>query len=234
VAGGVGKDIHADTKQAGGSSFLALFRDARLAFDRTTVSYRVVTDDVYSRIEDIEDVPRGAEEIARRVLILGATIGCAFGAEKRDAIAWLRSEGLWIDVSPEEAAFLSRKHTQQQKIDMTWRIEALVPLLWVLRKIDVMPSLAEQFDIAEADSLLVFSPAPIGSFVLSASLRAASEIEEEYEKVYQAHWQVRDARLFGRTPPADINASVVQERHHAFNWIVGYGNQTWDEISTDT
>jgi hypothetical protein len=109
-----------------------------------------------------------------------------------------------------------------------------VPLLWALRKIDPMPSLAQQFDTTEAVKALVFPPASIAVFVASAALRSEAEIREEYEKVYSAHWRVRDAQLFNKRPPFDVNAGVVRERHHAFNWILGYCNQTWDEISTDT
>ena len=36
------------------------------------------------------------------------------------------------------------------------------------------------------------------------------------------------------TQDPDVNPSVIRERHYAFNWIIGYCNQTWDEISTDT
>jgi hypothetical protein len=45
---------------------------------------------------------------------------------------------------------------------------------------------------------------------------------------------VRDAQLFGKPAPRDIEAGVVRERHYAFNWIIGYCGQPWDEISTDT
>jgi Domain of unknown function (DUF4272) len=184
--------------------------------------------------EELEDVPRGAEEIARRTLILSAVIACAYGADKRATVDWFTSQKLWTDVSPEEKAFLTGEPTSQAQIDMTWRIEALVPLLWALRKIDAMPSLAQQFDTTEAVKTLVFPPASIAVFVAAAALRSEAEIKSEYEKVYDAHWRVRDAQLSGKAPPLDVNAGVVRERHHAFNWIIGYGNQTWDEVATDT
>jgi hypothetical protein len=122
----------------------------------------------------------------------------------------------------------------QEQIDITWRIEALVPLLWALRKIDSMPSLAQQFDTTEAVKTLAFPPTPIATFVAAATLRSEGKIRAEYEKVYDAHWRVRDAQLFRKSPPPEVNAGVVRERHHAFNWIIGYGNQTWDEVTTDT
>ena len=193
-----------------------------------------MTHDSDSPSEDLEDVPRGAEEISRRALILSAIIACAYGADKRATTDWFASQNLSTDVSPEERAFLTGQPTSQQQINMTWRIEALVPLLWVLRKIDSMPSLAQQCDTTEAVKKLVFPPASVATFVATAALRSESEIWNEYEKVYDAHWHVRDAQLFGKPPPSDVNASVVRERHHAFNWIIGYGNQTWDEVTTDT
>lgn len=184
--------------------------------------------------EELEDVPRGADEIARRTLVLSAVIACAYGADKRATGEWFTSQSLWADVSLEERGFLTGEPTPQEQIDMTWRVEALVPLLWALRKIDSMPSLAQQFDPTEAIKKLVFPPAPIAPFVATAILRSEAEIRSEYEKVYDAHWRVRDAQLFGKPPPLDVNASVVRERHYAFNWIIGYGNQTWDEVTTDT
>lgn len=193
-----------------------------------------MTDDPDSSIEELPDVPRQATEIARRALILSAVIACAYGADNRATIDWFTSENLWTDVSPDERAFLTGQQAPQEKIDMTWRIEALVPLLWVLRKIDPMPSVALQFDTTEAVKMLVFPPASTASFVASATLRPEAEIRDEYEKVYDAHWRVRDAQLFGKPPLSEVNASVVRERHHALNWIIGYCNQTWDEITTDT
>ena len=44
----------------------------------------------------------------------------------------------------------------------------------------------------------------------------------------------RDARLNGQPMPADIDIEVVQERHHAINWITGYCGLPWDEVTTDT
>jgi len=184
--------------------------------------------------EELEDVPRAAEEISRRALILSAVIACAYGADKQETINWFSAQGLWPDVSPDERIFLAGESTAQQTINMTWRIEALVPLLWAVRKITAMPSLDQQFDTTEAVKKIVFPPTPIAAFVSSASLRPEAEIHDEYEKVYRAHWRVRDAQHFGKSPPPDVNPGIVRERHHAFNWIIGYCNQTWDDIKTDT
>jgi hypothetical protein len=187
-----------------------------------------------SAADNLADVPRGAEEIARRAIILSAVSACAYGDDKGTTIGWLQSERLWSDVSPSEQAFLVHEHTLQQQIDMTWRIEALVPLLWVIHKLDGLPPVDRQFDPREMEPVLVFRPAAVSAFVASAVLRSDEEIAEAYEAVHLAHWRVNDARVFGKPIPTDVNPSVVRERHYAFNWIVGYGNQVWDDITTDT
>lgn len=126
--------------------------------------------------EQLEDVPRGAEEIARRTLILSAVIACAYGADKRATVDWFMSQNLWTDVSPAERAFLTGQPTPQDQIDMTWRIEALVSLLWALGKIEPMPSLAQQFDTTKAVKRLVFPPASIAAFVATAALRSEADV----------------------------------------------------------
>jgi hypothetical protein len=32
----------------------------------------------------------------------------------------------------------------------------------------------------------------------------------------------------------DLHPGVAQERHHALNWLIGYMDQEWDKVSTDT
>jgi hypothetical protein len=48
------------------------------------------------------------------------------------------------------------------------------------------------------------------------------------------HWNARDAQLHERSMPPGIDIEIVQERHHAINWITGYDGLPWDEVTTDT
>jgi hypothetical protein len=43
-----------------------------------------------------------------------------------------------------------------------------------------------------------------------------------------------DARLKGKKPPAGVEPGVTLERHHALNWLVGYMDRDWDDVTTDT
>jgi hypothetical protein len=31
-----------------------------------------------------------------------------------------------------------------------------------------------------------------------------------------------------------VDLEIVQERHHAINWVIGYDGAPWDEVTTDT
>ena len=71
------------------------------------------------------------------------------------------------------------------------------------------------------------------NFVTSASLRTKSEILDETDMAYRIHWAVREAQIHKQSPPANLLADVVMERHYALNWLVWYADE-WDDITTDT
>ena len=178
-------------------------------------------------------------------------LAAGHGETRDDLVSWLRREGLWDDVTTAESEFLlSDSPTQQQRLQGQWRAEALVPLLWGLRLIPEMAAPQGICDVELLRSVLPPLYGPTAEFISSAELRGDAEIYEAYEVIYQIHWQIRDA-LFRHQPtspgklprmphpepdpPAEsYNAAVVQERHHAFNWLIGYRKQEWDRITTDT
>jgi hypothetical protein len=185
-------------------------------------------------MEETQDAPRTAKEIAKRAIIISSVVACAYGDSKADNIRWLKQEGLWDDVSPEELAFLTTKTDKKTNHKFTWRIETLVPLLWVIQKIPSPQTLTEQCNMEAIKSAIVWPPASTKAFIESSFVRAESEISEEYEKIYHAHWSVRDAEINNKAIPDNLDPEVVYERHYAINWIIGYMGQEWDDISTDT
>jgi hypothetical protein len=52
--------------------------------------------------------------------------------------------------------------------------------------------------------------------------------------IYRYHWATTDARIKSQPAPVKLEGGVVQERHYVLNWLIGYLNQEWDDISTDT
>ena len=71
-------------------------------------------------------------------------------------------------------------------------------------------------------------------FIKNAKLRSISDILNENDLIYRYHWAVVESRVNGLNIPSEINPSIVMERHYALNWLIGYMNQAWDDISTDT
>ncbi|HDS01485.1 MAG TPA: DUF4272 domain-containing protein [candidate division Zixibacteria bacterium] len=183
---------------------------------------------------DIEDEVRAPGEIAKRALSLAAVISCAYGDSKKDVVAWLKKENLWDAVSPSEKEFLENETTKEQNAKFTWRIEALVPLLWSINKIGKMPGIKSECNTEPLKKAVIWPPNSTKEYIASSKIRAEDELFEEYEKVYQAHWKVRDAQLNNKPVPGKYNPEVVYERHYGFNWLTGYMGQDWDDITTDT
>ncbi|MEY2943079.1 MAG: hypothetical protein RLY97_1093, partial [Pseudomonadota bacterium] len=40
--------------------------------------------------------------------------------------------------------------------------------------------------------------------------------------------------LHNHSPEERVSLGIIQERHHAINWIIGYDGLDWDEVTTDT
>ena len=185
-------------------------------------------------MDDVEDEIRSAEEIARRALTLAAVISCAYGEPRAAVIDWLKQENLWQEITPLEREFLKNEADEKNRRAFTWKIEALVPLLWAIKKIDEMPGIKSQCDTEPLKQAVIWPPNPTKDYIGSSTLRDEALIYKEYEKVYQAHWKVRDTRLNKKTVPKKFDPEVVYERHYGFNWVIGYMGQDWDDITTDT
>lgn len=185
-------------------------------------------------LDDVEDEVRSAEQIAKRALALAAVVSCAYGDSKEDVSRWLKNEKLWDDLSPSEKTFLETETSTETNAELTWKIEALIPLLWAINKIDEMPGIDKQCDTDPLKQAVIWSPDATHEYISSSELRDEDEIFDEYEKVYQAHWEVRDAQLNNKTMPKKYDPEVVYERHYGFNWLTGYMGQGWDDITTDT
>lgn len=194
---------------------------------------------------------RSADEMARRCIVLYAVVAAGNDVSRGDLVTWLRHEGLWDAVSPQEAEFLvSKSPTEQERFQAQWRAEALFPLLWALGFIAELPSPEQICDVQRMQDILPPLFGSVGEFVSSAKLRSDAEIHAANEEIYKIHWRVREFQLRnkpaspgklrrmpvedGNPPAASYNANVVQQRHYALNWLIGYCGQDWDDVTTDT
>lgn len=192
------------------------------------------------QVEDFKsqapDEIRDAPVIARRALALFAVVGLGLGAPKGETVSWLRDESLWNELTPEELEFVnSANPTERQVINASWRSEALLVLLWALGAVRELPGLSEQCDTDAFRPILPpFSDVDVGEFVASAQRRPDEELLELADEMLNAHWEARDARIHHRSMPAHLDIGIIQERHHAINWVIGYDGLPWDEVTTDT
>jgi hypothetical protein len=187
-----------------------------------------------------EDQPpdeiRCATDVARRSLALFSVVGLALGAERGAILAWLSENDLWKDLAPSEVGFIDTPSpSRKQIINSSWLSERLVVLLWALGTIDLLPPADEQCDTAVFQDLLPpFASMSVPEFIAGARLRPDVELIAMADAILGLHWEARDARLNGRAPRNPVDLEVVQERHHAINWVIGYDGLPWDEVTTDT
>jgi hypothetical protein len=183
-----------------------------------------------------QDEIRPAQEVARRGLALFAVVGTALGLSRDEAISWLRTEELWPALTPHEVAYLEQTDPPRRGlINFGWQSERLTVLLWALGKIPELPDSATQCDTSLFKSVLPpFARTSTRAFISLATLIDEERLWEQADSYLEDHWKARDARLHGRPTPPGIDIEIVQERHHAINWITGYDSLPWDEVTTDT
>lgn len=185
--------------------------------------------------EESEVKVRTAKEIAERILIL---VYLAYVAEvpdeRENVIAFLKSNLLWDKVSPNEKDLFQKEELTDQEIaNASWSSEAVWLLLWTINKIDKLKLPTEQIEINEIVSRLPEFLTNAREFIENANIRPTTEILDISDLMYRLHWTTRNADLNNQPMPANLDLSIIMERHYAINWITFYADE-WDEISTDT
>jgi hypothetical protein len=189
---------------------------------------------------EMEDFPldevRDTHTIARRALALFGVVGLALGAPKNDILDWLKVEGLWDQLSPSELAYVSATEpTRKQKVEATWWSERLIVLLWALKKVEQLPAPDEQCDTALFQEVLPpFADMSVAEFITSSRRLSEDELLNMADKIMDLHWKARDTEIDSIQAPPVVDIEIIQERHHAINWVIGYEGLSWDEVTTDT
>lgn len=181
------------------------------------------------------DVPRSASVVARRALALFGAVAVAFGADREQITGWLHDNELWRELTPAEVEFMeSASPSEKQTINASWYSERLVVLVWALRLTE-MPDADQQCDTSIfVDQLPPYAEVKAAEFINAATLRPQAELLEQRGAILDLHWIARDASIRNREDPPGVDLGIIQERHHAINWLVGYEGLDWDEVTTDT
>jgi hypothetical protein len=185
-------------------------------------------------IEDSKQAKqRTKEEIAQRAIAVCITAVKGEGVEQATVDSLVKKFDAEKFFTPKEAAFIKNPApTQRDRNIFSWRYEDLLVLLWSLGYIDHLDRPETECDVPKVVSFL--RERNTTQFINDARLRPLPEILDEADLIYRYHWATTDARVKGEAAPAKLDGGVVMERHYVLNWLIGYMDQAWDDISTDT
>ncbi len=185
-------------------------------------------------IEDsTEAKKRTTEEIAHRAiaLVICAVKGEGLDQAKIDAL--VEKYGAEEFFTPAEEKFLKDADpSQQDRINFAWKYECVWVLLWSLGYLEELPKPEAICDVPKLAG--IFRDRDTAQFIKDAKLRPFPEILDQADLIYRYHWATTDARIKGQPAPAKLDGGVVMERHYVLNWLIGYMDQAWDDVSTDT
>ncbi|PTQ75707.1 DUF4272 domain-containing protein [Celeribacter persicus] len=180
-----------------------------------------------------EDIRRSEEEIVTR--LLGAMISAVKGETRDDELIAkvIAQYGAEDCFTPEERAFIDTPEPSDEAcVKFAWRYEGVYVLMWALGFFDTLPYPTDIVHVPDMGKLM--SRLGREGLLAEARLRPQDDILNAAELAYRYNWAATNARMNNRPAPSNLDAGVVYERHYAFNWLVGYGKQSWDTISTDT
>jgi len=176
---------------------------------------------------------RTKDAIVDRLFALTLVAVKGEGLEQDRVIKFQAELGAAPLLSPEETAFVAlAAPNEHQRAKFSWRYEGVGVLHWAL---GYVAKLEKPGAIVDAGLMvkLLREPGP-ARYRAEAKPRSIDEILDEADLVYRYDWACVDARVSKKAPPKGIDCEVVVERHHALNWLYGYQNQAWDDVSTDT
>lgn len=180
-----------------------------------------------------EALIRTKEEVALRTLCLMLVAANGEGLTQEIVENVLEFQELRPHLTPKEAAFIfDHSPSQHGLVQFTWRFEAAWTLLWALGFVERLGKPAEICDVDFAARTAAERTTP--QFIEDSRLRPIADILDQADLIYRHNWAVTNARVKGQQVPAGLDPGVTQERHYALNWLIGYNEQAWDEITTDT
>jgi len=183
--------------------------------------------------DETEALVRTKIEVANRALSLLVVAVKAEGLEQDIVNSIIKKYELEKHFSSNEITFINDlEPSQHDKTQFIWRYEAAWTLLWSLGYVAELSPPTNICDVPAAVSFM--QNRTVEEFHKDSKLRPITEILNENDLIYRYHWAVVDARVNGLKIPSEIDSSVVMERHYALNWLIGYMEQDWDNVSTDT
>ncbi len=178
---------------------------------------------------------RKADEIAKRAITMAALYQLEFGAPKDYISNYLQENNLADQLTPQEKKLLEIDYDEledQQKINLSWSVEAIWALTWVGNKHDNLT-----FNTPVEDSLSSTLPnyqdnEPADKVISKFKLRPEADIHKMLDLFYRAHWFARDNDINGKKSDL-VNDSMIMERRTALEWVCN-NTVAWDEVDLST
>lgn len=180
---------------------------------------------------EAETLPRSLADVAGRLLALTIVALKGEGMPQEQVRNLVDERGAAGFFSPRERMFIDDPDPDEHtRIQFCWRYEAAWVMQWALRFTGAPLSFPDGIcDVAVLVQTMRDTPD-----LTVHGMQSTNNLLNEADLVYRCHWAVRQASLDGDEPTGGLMAGVVLERHHALNWLIGQGDQAWDDISTDT
>lgn len=176
---------------------------------------------------------RTVEEIAYRALALITVAMRGEGMDKKATRKIIEDYGLAGHLTPTEKAFVDNEApSDRDRAQFYWRYEAACTLMWALGYVERLGKPDKQCPLG--DVIRPMKQRTAQKFIADAKLRPLAEIVDQADLIYRYRWAIVDAPLANKPAPAGLDPDVALERHVALTWLVGYMDQAWDDISTDT
>ncbi|KQQ40367.1 hypothetical protein ASF61_06270 [Duganella sp. Leaf126] len=188
-------------------------------------------------VSDPELRLRTPEEVLRRMLALFAvTIRAeSLTGEQPIAVADLqqRFPPAFAGLTERERDFLAKDAPPADEVtQFLWRYEAILELQWALGLQEALPFPDAICDVAAISSTVI--ERATDGLRKQPVMRSGAEVLDALDLHYRLHWASRQALLKKTAVPAGLNDSVLQERHHALNWLVRFEDRDWDDVDTPT
>jgi len=190
-------------------------------------------DDILLSQTEADVLPLSEEDVVRRAIALAAVAARDQMPDHRSYLDWIRHLDIEDAFTPKERAFVySAAPSRDDLIRFYWRYECLHVMLWALGFEAALGMPDSPTDPERAFGIL--RDRGIKGLMEHAKLRSAGELLDATDLVFCCHSAVRDARLFSQPVPGNLDGDVVQEWHYALNWLIGYEDDEWDDVSMDT
>lgn len=180
---------------------------------------------------EAEARPRTVQQIAERLLALTIVALKGEGLEQDRVLAIIAERGAMRLFTPKEHAFITAANpSEHDRIQFVWRYEAAWVMFWALN----FTKQPLAFPGAICDVPLLVGTVRDTHDLAVHGRQSTNNLLNEADLIYRYHWAIRQAQIDGAPTPGALEAGVVMERHYALNWLIGYDNQDWDHVSTDT